>query len=170
MLTRAALLLPGLPRQRTITVSLLTLMRAPFGGTSGTGTSKLKTQSLMVGPGLSMLTWRHSLFMIGGGFLDDTAGSLQQTKEERVITNTAAVRHVTALLSSAGIARLLQGLYNRPLLVPRLLPTAVSALDQLDQGRASAPASRNWSMKVAVRITITPPCGVDLFPPCSVSW
>jgi hypothetical protein len=35
---------------------LLTFILAPFGGTSGTGTSKLNTQSLMVGPGLSILT------------------------------------------------------------------------------------------------------------------
>jgi hypothetical protein len=42
---------------------MLTRILAPFGGTSGTGTSKLKTQSLILGPGLSILTWRHSLFI-----------------------------------------------------------------------------------------------------------
>ncbi|KAK3930985.1 Nesprin-1 [Frankliniella fusca] len=36
----------------------------------------------MVGPGLSMLTWRQSLFMMGG-FLGDTAGSLQQRQGRR---------------------------------------------------------------------------------------
>jgi hypothetical protein len=42
---------------------ICTLIRAPLGGTSGTGMSKLKTQSLTKGPGLSMLTCLHSLFM-----------------------------------------------------------------------------------------------------------
>jgi hypothetical protein len=42
---------------------MLTLILAPFVGTSGTGTSKLNTQSLMVGPGLSILTWRHNLII-----------------------------------------------------------------------------------------------------------
>ena len=42
----------------------LTRMRAPMGGTSGTGTSKLNTHSRMSGPGLSMLTCLQSLLML----------------------------------------------------------------------------------------------------------